>query len=83
MHKTEKTFLLNLNDFDSRGNFQFGEGATFIRGEMEYFQPSAPWERAGLKVMDKYENNNWLMMDGNPEEWAVAFHGVGDNSAYV
>ena len=35
----------------------------------------------GLKVLDKYDqgNNNWIAMDGNPEEWAVAYHGIGRN----
>jgi hypothetical protein len=33
----------------------------------------------GLKVVDKYDNGNedWLAMNGNRNEWAVAFHGIG------
>ena len=35
-------------------------------------------KRYGLNVSKKYDNGSdaWLMMDGNPGEWAVAFHGV-------
>jgi hypothetical protein len=34
-------------------------------------------------VRDKFPNDGWLEMDGNSNEWAVAFHGVGDNTGYV
>ena len=35
-------------------------------------------KRYGLNVSKKYDNGSdqWLLMDGNPNEWAVAFHGV-------
>ena len=33
----------------------------------------------GLKVMDVYDNgnNDWLAMNNNSNEWAVAYHGIG------
>ena len=48
------------------------------RGAYDYIPPTG-WKAFGLKVLDKYDqgNNNWLAMDGNPEEWAVAYHGIG------
>ena len=48
------------------------------RGAYDYIPPTW-WKAFGLKVLDKYDqgNNNWLAMDGNPEEWAVAYHGIG------
>jgi hypothetical protein len=48
------------------------------RGTYDYIPPTG-WKGFGLKVLDKYDqgNNNWLAMDGNPEEWAVAYHGIG------
>ena len=51
---------------------------------MIYYQPNAPWKRVGLKVSGKYDggNDDWLSMDGNPNEWAVAFHGVGNSFYY-
>ena len=34
--------------------------------------------RFGISVSQKFDNgcDDWLLMNGNPEEWAVAFHGV-------
>jgi hypothetical protein len=42
-----------------------------------YFQP-VHCKRFAIKVWDLYDggNNNWLLMDGNAKEWAVAFHGI-------
>ena len=30
----------------------------------------------GLQVSNKYENDNWLKMDGNPNEWRILYHGT-------
>ena len=50
---------------------------------MDYHQPSAPWERVGLSVRNKFNDDGWIGMDGNPNEWAVAFHGVRDPTGYA
>lgn len=73
-----------MNDFDVNGDINFGHGSLSTRGGMPYHQPSRPWERKGLKVVDKYDNRNvdWLAMNGNQNEWAVAFHGFR-NPEYV
>jgi hypothetical protein len=36
-------------------------------------------------VKDKFDNGNqdWLGMNGNPNEWAVAFHGFGKTAEEV
>ena len=49
------------------------------RGGMPYNPPENNWIGYGLKVLDEYDegNNDWIAMDGNPKEWAVAFHGTG------
>ena len=32
-----------------------------------------------MRVSDRYPDGDaWLMMDGNKDEWAVAFHGSSD-----
>ena len=48
-----------------------------MRGGWPYYLP-VHCKRYGLKVSGRYDEKNdaWLMMDENPEEWAVAFHGV-------
>ncbi len=32
-----------------------------------------------IKIWGKYDNGNnaWLASDGNPQEWAIAYHGIG------
>ena len=48
------------------------------RGGMPYHAPTDNWVGYGLKVWDQYDdgNNDWIAMNGNPNEWAVAFHGT-------
>ena len=69
---------LTKKDFDPKGDFTFKRGTEQTRGGLIYYQPSAPWRRIGLNVLTKFDNGNdeWLMMNGNPGEWAVAFHGI-------
>ena len=48
------------------------------RGGMTYYPPSNNWVGYGLKVLGKYDdgNNDWIAMDNNKNEWAVAYHGT-------
>ena len=59
---------------DRSKNWPVGEK----RGGLDYFSPKG-WKGFGLKVLDKYDNgnNDWLACNGNKNEWAVAYHGVG------
>ena len=38
-----------------------------------------------MNAKSKYDNGNddWLKMDGNPKEWAVAFHGIRGLQTFV
>ena len=76
----QMTYVLNVKDFDSRGNCIFSQGDEQIRGGEVYYQPSARWERFGLNVRNRFNDNGWIEMDGNKNEWAVAFHGVREDS---
>jgi len=72
-----KKIIFSKDMLDARGNFDFTNyGEKQVRGQLDYFQPKG-WMRTGLNVMDKYDdkNNDWFAMDGNPNEWAVGFHG--------
>ena len=51
------------------------EQYNFIRGGLPY-NPPYGWEGYGFKVIKKYKNDLWLSCDGNPEEWAVGYHGI-------
>jgi len=61
---------------DERGNRTEGWGVNEKRGGRNY-NPPIGWIGIGLRVLDKYENNDWVAFDGNKNEWCVAYHGVG------
>ena len=71
---------LTLDMLDPRGNQNpngwAGPGSE--RGGLEYFPPDSNWIGYGLRVLDQYDNgnNDWIQMNGNPNEWAVAYHGT-------
>ena len=48
------------------------------RGGMPYHPPTHNWVGYGLKVWGQYDNgnNDWIAMDGNANEWAIAYHGT-------
>ena len=49
-----------------------------MRGGLEYKRPCG-WKRYALKVIDKYENNNWIGKEdksNNDSEWAISYHGT-------
>ena len=64
---------------DSRGNRESGWGVNEKRGGFPYLPPPEGWKGYGLKVLGKYDNGNddWLAYNGNPNEWAIAYHGIG------
>ena len=67
---------------DSRGNRESGFEIGGKRGGYPYNSPLKGWKGFGLNVMDKYvnQNNDWLGCDGNKNEQAVAYHGIGKNA---
>ena len=68
---------------DSRGNRESGWEEGGKRGGFDYIPPKG-WKGFGLKVLDNYDNgnNDWLGCDGNQNEWAVAYHGIGTKAGY-
>ena len=74
-----KEMDLNLNMLDSKGNKISKWSVGEKRGGFDYIPPSDGWKGFGLNVLNKYDggNNDWLAKDGNKNEWAVAYHGVG------
>jgi hypothetical protein len=72
---------ISADMFDTRGNIDFTNlGGHEKRGGLDYYQPKG-WKRIGLKVSKLYDggNDDWLAMNGNANEWAVAFHGTKIN----
>ena len=72
--------ILNSDMFDKRGDRAPSEWLDTIqeRGGFPYYTPTHDWIGYGLKVLDEYDNgnNDWIAMNNNPNEWAVAFHGT-------
>ena len=75
---------LTLDMLDSRGNRKQNEWAPpgEKRGGREYFPPDNNWVGFGLRVLNQYDNRNneWIGMNGNPNEWAVAYHGTSESA---
>ena len=67
-------FKLTKNPLDSG----WAEGER--RGRREYYPPIG-WKGFGLKVLDKYEDNEWIGMNNTPGEWCVDYHGVGSGQS--
>ena len=34
-------------------------------------------------MRDKFDDDGWIEMNGNPNEWAVAYHGVTDHTGFA
>ena len=69
---------LSKSLLDAKGNRNSGWGVGEKRGGYPY-RPPIGWIGFGLNVRGKYDNGSdeWLNYDGNKNEWAVAYHGVG------
>ena len=67
---------------DSRGNqFQNWAPKNSKRGNLDYFPPGNNWVGYGLKVLGEYKDgDDWIGKDGNPKEWAVAYHGTSEKA---
>ena len=63
---------------DERGNKYNGWSEGEYRGGRPYNPPKG-WIGIGLKVLDHYEDNNWIGHNNIPGEWCIAYHGVGRN----
>ena len=74
-----KACKLTKDMLDYRGNRDRGWGKNEKRGTYPYYPPEG-WIGYGLKVLGRYDNGNddWLDYHGKNNEWAVAYHGIGD-----
>ena len=70
---------LDINSLDNKGNKKSGWSKGKKRGGFDYLPPTEGWKGFGIKVLGKYDNgnNDWLSNDGNSNEWAIAYHGIG------
>ena len=61
---------------DRKGDRYQGWGINEKRGGEIYIPPLDGWMGIGLKVLDKYENNDWLSCRGIEGEYAIAYYGL-------
>ena len=73
---------LTLDMLDSKGNRDPCDWAKpgEKRGGKKYYPPDNNWVGYGLRVLDLYGNNDWIGMNANPNEWAVAYHGTSESA---
>ena len=79
-----EALILSEEMLDSRGDRQPNEWAKppVKRGRIDYFPPDKNWIGFGLRVLDQYDNgnNDWIQMNNNKNEWAVAYHGTSNSA---
>lgn len=75
---------LFTDELDCRYDFDFSnlkdDGKTYMRGGFVYRRPYG-WKRIAIKVVGKYENDDWLGPNGihteqASGEWPVSYHGT-------
>ncbi|XP_031610717.1 uncharacterized protein LOC116332017 [Oreochromis aureus] len=85
----KRRFIIDEEEFfDPRFHYDFTEMKdtdNFYRGDEEYRRPYG-WKRYALKVLDKYDGNEWLGTAGYRTwsvsgEWPVSYHGTSYDSA--
>ena len=72
-------------DFDYDFTDVKDDGERYMRGGFEYKRPYG-WKRIAIKVVGKYQNDDWLGPNGirtdeAPGEWVVSYHGTNMRSA--
>ena len=67
-------------EFDCDFTYAKDDGKRYMRGEVEYKRPYG-WRRYAIRVLGRYENDEWLGPDGirtsqASGEWPVSYHGT-------
>jgi ubiquitin len=75
----EKIKIFSDDLLDSRYDYDFttisDNGKVYTRGGEIYNRPCG-WKRIALKVLGKYENDDWLGSNDDKSVWPVAYHGT-------
>lgn len=77
-YKLDERELDPVFDYDFTNEKDDGE--KYLRGGFEYRRPYG-WNRVAIKVIGKYESDDWLGPDGirtyqSQNEWPVSYHGT-------
>ena len=68
--------LLSSELLDSKGDKSREWSVNSTRGGEKYIPPLNGWVGIGLKVLDKYENNDWISNKNIKGEYSVAYYGI-------
>lgn len=83
------SYGFNTADLDPNYDYDFtnakDDGKTYMRGGFQYKRPYG-WKRIAIKVIQRYDNDQWLGPNGirtaeAPGEWPVSYHGTNMTSA--
>ncbi|XP_078371124.1 uncharacterized protein LOC144654773 [Oculina patagonica] len=81
---TPRPYRLETDELDPRYDYDFSkvqdDGKTYMRGGFVYRRPYG-WKRLAIKVVGRYENDEWLGPNGirteqASGEWPVSYHGT-------
>ncbi|XP_031559085.1 uncharacterized protein LOC116295429 [Actinia tenebrosa] len=79
------SYKLCADELDPEFDFDFSnmndDGKTYARGGFEYKRGPYGWKRIAIKVIGRYESDDWLGPNGirtceAPNEWPVSYHGT-------
>lgn len=79
------TYFIDDSLMDPKFDYDFSnkvsDGVKYFRGGYEYHRPYG-WKRFAIKVLGRFEDNNWLGEAGQRRhsckgEWPVSYHGTG------
>ena len=74
-----KSFIkdkIGIENFDYKGNsLNFNSSQNIKRGTEKYHPPYG-WIGIGLKVIGKYNEDDWLKINNKSSKWAIAYHPI-------
>ena len=82
------TFYIDDSLLDSKFDYDFtkkgNDGKKYYRGGYQYQRPYG-WKRYAIKVLGRFENDEWLGEQGqrfesSKGEWPVSYHGTGKSA---
>ena len=72
---------IGVENFDYKGNSKSFNSSQNIKRGTEKYDPPYGYTGIGRKVLDKYENNEWLTNKSKSSRWAIAYHPIFDEKS--
>ena len=71
-----------INYLDFRGNFIHPNKNFNKKRGTEIYDPPYDWIGIGLKVIGKFDDDDWLTERDGTSKWAIAYHGLGRMNSF-